>query len=212
MLKTNANSCMSWSTNTCIFEEAEDAKADIKNQISHLSDADKENANRLIGKLHNKIHTVTTINYYEERSQDYDKVLTIFVRANSAGTPLEYSDLLLSTATAKWEKLDARQEITELRLQLNELGDGDGYNFGKDFVLKGEPLSDTSLPIQYKVKNFTRSNLRKIEENWDSIKTYLGTTVRLVSKFGYLWENIVAELALLPHLVLADEKGSGILR
>jgi hypothetical protein len=180
------------------FEEAEDAKTDIKNQISHLSDADKENANRLIGKLHNKIHTVTTINYYEERSQDYDKVLTIFVRANSAGTPLEYSDLLLSTATAKWEKLDARQEITELRLQLNELGDGDGYNFGKDFVLKASLYLTQDLPIQYKVKNFTRSNLHKIEENWDNVKTYLGTTVRLVSKFGYLWENIVAELALLP--------------
>ena len=90
------------------FEEAEDAKADIKKQIAHLAEPDKENANKLIGKLHNKVHTVTTINYYEERPQDYDKVLTIFVRANSAGTPLEYSDLLLSTATAKWEKLDAR--------------------------------------------------------------------------------------------------------
>jgi uncharacterized protein with ParB-like and HNH nuclease domain len=85
------------------FEEAEDAKTDIKGLIAQLPEPDKENANKLIGKLHNKIHTVTTVNYYEERSQDYDKVLTIFVRANSAGTPLEYSDLLLSTATAKWE-------------------------------------------------------------------------------------------------------------
>jgi hypothetical protein len=180
------------------FDEAEDAKTDIKGLIAHLSEPDKENANRLIGKLHNKIHTVTTINYYEERSQDYDKVLTIFVRANSAGTPLEYSDLLLSTATAKWEKLDARKEITELRTHLNELGGGDGYNFGKDFVLKASLYLTQDLPIQYKVKNFTRSNLRKIEENWDNVKTYLATTVRLVAKFGYRWENIVAELALLP--------------
>jgi len=180
------------------FEEAEDAKADIKGFIAHLSEPDKENASRLVGKLHNKIHTVTTINYYEEKSQDYDKVLTIFVRANSAGTPLEYSDLLLSTATAKWEKLDARQEITELRAQLNDLGPGDGYNFGKDFVLKASLYLTQDLPIQYKVKNFTRSNLRKIEENWDNVKTYLATTIRLVAKFGYLSENIVAELALLP--------------
>ena len=180
------------------FEEAEDAKTDIKGLIAHLPEPDKENANKLIGKLHNKIHTVTTINYYEERSQDYDKVLTIFVRANSAGTPLEYSDLLLSTATAKWEKLDARKEITELRTHLNELGGGDGYNFGKDFVLKASLYLTQDLPIQYKVKNFTRSNLRKIEENWDNVKTYLATTVRIVAKFGYRWENIVAELALLP--------------
>jgi Protein of unknown function DUF262 len=180
------------------FEEAEDAKADIKALVVLLSEADKENANKIIGKLHNKIHTITTINYYEERSQDYDKVLTIFVRANSAGTPLEYSDLLLSTATAKWEKLDARQEITELRASLNELGPGEGYNFGKDFVLKASLYLTEDLPIQYKVKNFTRSNLHKIEENWDNVKTYLATTVRLVAKFGYLWENIVAELGLLP--------------
>jgi hypothetical protein len=180
------------------FDEAEDAKADIRRGIAHLPEADKENANKLVGKLHNKIHTVTTINYYEERSQHYDKVLTIFVRANSAGTPLEYSDLLLSTATAKWEKLDARQEITELRTHLNELGGGDGYKFGKDFVLKASLYLTQDLPIQYKVKNFTRSNLRKIEENWDNVKTYLATTVRLVAKFGYRWENIVAELALLP--------------
>jgi len=180
------------------FDEAEDAKADIRRGIAHLPEADKENANKLVGKLHNKIHTVTTINYYEERSQHYDKVLTIFVRANSEGTPLEYSDLLLSTATAKWEKLDARQEITELRTHLNELGGGDGYKFGKDFVLKASLYLTQDLPIQYKVKNFTRSNLRKIEENWDNVKTYLATTVRLVAKFGYRWENIVAELALLP--------------
>jgi hypothetical protein len=180
------------------FDEAEDAKADIRRGIAHLPEADKENANKLVGKLHNKIHTVTTINYYEERSQHYDKVLTIFVRANSAGTPLEYSDLLLSTATAKGEKLDARQEITELRTHLNELGGGDGYKFGKDFVLKASLYLTQDLPIQYKVKNFTRSNLRKIEENWDNVKTYLATTVRLVAKFGYRWENIVAELALLP--------------
>jgi hypothetical protein len=37
----------------------------------------------------------------------------VFVRANSAGLTLEYSDLLLATATAKWETLDARKEIQD---------------------------------------------------------------------------------------------------
>ena len=180
------------------FDDPEDAKADIKKAIADVPDPDKENANKLIGRLHNRIHTVTTINYYEETSQDYDKVLTIFVRANSAGTPLEYSDLLLSTATAKWEKLNAREEINQLTADLNELGDGDGYWFGKDFVLKASLYLTEDLPIQYKVKNFTKANLRKIESNWENIKTYLTTTVRLIAKFGYRWENIVAPLALLP--------------
>jgi len=179
------------------FDDPEDAKSAIKDKIAHLPDADKENANRLIGRLHSKIHTLTTINYYEEKSQDYDKVLTIFVRANSAGTPLEYSDLLLSTATAKWEKLNARAEITELTENLNALG-GEGYGFGKDFVLKASLYLTEDLPIQYRVKNFTKANLLKIENNWENVKTYLGTTIRLVAKFGFRWENIVAPLTLLP--------------
>ncbi len=189
------------------FDDPEDAKLAIKDRIVHLPDPDKENANRLIGRLHNKIHTLPIINYYEEKSQDYDKVLTIFVRANSAGTPLEYSDLLLSTATAKWEKLNARAEITELTENLNALG-GDGYRFGKDFVLKASLYLTQDLPIQYRVKNFTRANLRKIEDNWENVKTYLGTTVRLVAKFGFRWENIVAPLALLPISFWLMKKGN----
>jgi len=95
------------------YEDAEDAKADLKDITSNLNDDLQQNANKLIGRLHARVHTVLTINYYEEKSQDYDKVLNIFVRANSGGVPLEYSDLLLSTATAKWNNLNARDEINE---------------------------------------------------------------------------------------------------
>ena len=90
------------------------------------------------------------------------------------------------------------RRLLNLRLTLTNWVGGNGYDFGKDFVLKASLYLTQDLPIQYKVKNFTRSNLRKIEENWDNVKTYLATTIRLVAKFGYLWENIVAEFALLP--------------
>ena len=40
------------------------------------------------------------IAFYLEKEQDLDKVLNIFVRMNSGGEPLSYSDLLLSIATA----------------------------------------------------------------------------------------------------------------
>ncbi|MGH2180006.1 GmrSD restriction endonuclease domain-containing protein, partial [Enterococcus faecalis] len=33
--------------------------------------------------------------YYEENSQEIDKILDIFIRMNSGGTTLTYSDLLL---------------------------------------------------------------------------------------------------------------------
>ena len=178
------------------FDDAEDAKEAMKEQLSDLSEETQTNAKKLIGKLHNRIHTTLVGNYYKERSQNYDKVLQVFVRANSAGEPLAYSDLLLATATAKWETLDARSEITNFTDLLNKTGAG--YKFGKDFVLKACLYLCESLPIQYKVKNFTRTNLLTIEENWDSIKEALACTVRLISRFGFHSKNVVAPLALLP--------------
>ena len=178
------------------FEDAEDAKVDMKEQLSGLHEEERDNANRLIGRLHSRIHTTLVGNYYQENSQDYDKVLQVFVRANSAGQPLEYSDLLLATATAKWETLNARSEIHNFTDLLNEIGAG--YKFGKDFVLKACLYLCESLPIQYKVKNFTKTNLLTIEANWDSIKKALTSTVRLISRFGFHSKNVVAQLALLP--------------
>jgi hypothetical protein len=187
------------------FEDAEDAKADMKPQLAGLTEAQRDNANKLIGRLHNRIHTTLVGNYYQEKSQDYDKVLQVFVRANSAGQPLEYSDLLLATATAKWETLDARSEIHDFTDSLNETGTG--YAFGKDFVLKACLYLTENLPIQYKVKNFSKTNLRKIEGNWDKIKEALATTVRLVSRFGFNAKNVVAPLALLPIALSLVKRG-----
>ncbi|QBH20739.1 DUF262 domain-containing protein [Alcaligenes faecalis] len=188
------------------FEDAEDAKADMKSKLAELPEDLRDNANRLIGRLHNRIHTTLVGNYYQEKSQDYDKVLQVFVRANSAGQPLEYSDLLLATATAKWETLDARKEIHEFTDSLNDIGTG--YGFGKDFVLKACLYLTEDLPIQYRVKNFSRSNLRKIEENWGDIKEALTTTVRLISRFGFNSKNVVAPLALLPIALYLLKRGN----
>jgi hypothetical protein len=143
------------------FDDAEDAKEDMRLKLAGLAEDQRGNANKLIGRLHNRIHTTPVGSYYQEKSQDYDKVLQVFVRANSAGQPLEYSDLLLATATAKWETLDARSEIHDFTDSLNETGTG--YSFGKDFVLKASLYLTEDLPIQYKVKNFSKTNLRKIE-------------------------------------------------
>jgi hypothetical protein len=178
----------------------------MKSLLADLPEGQRENANRLIGRLHNRIHTSLVGNYYQENSQDYDKVLQVFVRANAAGQPLEYSDLLLATATAKWEKLDARSEIHDFTDSINKLGNG--YGFGKDFVLKACLYLSETLPIQYKVKNFTKTNLRTIEGNWDKIKESMSTTVRLISRFGFSWKNVVAPLALLPIAFYIMKRGN----
>jgi hypothetical protein len=188
------------------FEDAEDAKLDMRTKLEPLGDEQRENANKLIGRLHSRIHTVRVGNFYQENSQDYEKVLQVFVRANSAGQTLEYSDLLLATATAKWETLDARSEIHEFADSLNKIGTG--YAFGNDFVLKACLYLSENLPIRYKVRNFTRANLRVIEANWETIKKVLSATVRLISRFGFGAKNVVAPLALLPIAFYLMKRGN----
>ena len=142
------------------------------------------------------MNSTNIINYYEETSNDYDKVLEIFVRTNTGGKKLEYSDILLSTATAKWRKLNAREEINNFTDEINKIGTG--YSFGKDFVMKAAMYLTEDLPIQYKVSSFTRENLEKIEDHWETTKDAVRDTVKLVSRFGFTDKNLVTKLALLP--------------
>src|SRR5215471_11590044 len=66
-------------------------------------------ANRTLFKLFSVIHEERVINYFLEKNEALDKVLNIFVRIKTAGTPLSYSDLLLSIASASWKERDARE-------------------------------------------------------------------------------------------------------
>jgi len=189
------------------FNSATEARKDIRERLSGADQNLEENAVTLIEELHSRLFTERLVNYYEERSDDYDKVVEVFIRANTGGKKLEYSDILLSTATAKWKNLNARDEIHDFTDEINSTGAG--YNFGKDFVLKGSLYLTDGLPIQYKVKNFTQPNLEKIEDNWEVIKTNIQATVKLISRFGLNNKNLVSTLALLPialYLTKANKK------
>jgi uncharacterized protein with ParB-like and HNH nuclease domain len=91
-------------------------------------------ANKALFTLQNLIHTKEIINYFLERGESLDKVLNIFIRVNSGGTKLSYSDLLLSIATAQWKQRDAREELNDFITEINR--SGGRFNFDKDFVLK----------------------------------------------------------------------------
>lgn len=190
------------------FDDAEDAKDDIKDELESFSPELRDCANRIIGKLHGRLNSSNIINYYEETSNDYDKVLEIFVRTNTGGKKLEYSDILLSTATAKWRNLNARKEINNFTDEINTIGNG--YSFGKDFVMKAAMYLTENLPIQYKVSSFTRENLEKIEDHWEKTKDAVRDTVKLVSRFGFNDKNLVTKLALLPIAQYIRNKNSSI--
>ena len=187
------------------FEDSEEVKTAIEDEIGHLDQESQSNAKKLVGRLHGRIHTHKSINYYEEKSQDYDKVVQVFIRANTGGKTLEYSDILLSTATAKWKNLNARDEIENFTDSINAIGLG--YNFGKDFVLKGCLYLTDDLPIKYRVKNFNKPNLEKIEANWPLIINGLENTVQLINKYGFSNKNITSTVALLPVAYYLSRNG-----
>ena len=137
-----------------------------------------------------------TINYYLETSQQLDKVLNIFIRVNSGGTQLSYSDLLLSIATAEWKERDAREEINSFVDEINKIGDG--FTFDKDFVLKNCLVLSDIKDIAFKVDNFNTKNMKLIESNWEEIKKSIRLAVELISSFRYNYQNLTSSNALIP--------------
>lgn len=147
-------------------------------------------------KFFNIIHNKGTVSYYLEESEELDKVLQIFIRINSGGTKLSYSDLLLSIATAQWQEKDAREIIHEFVDEINKIGEGFGFN--KDFVLKSCLVLADFTDIKFKVDNFTKENMRSIEKKWDSISVSVRRAIELASKFGYSRDNLLATNTIIP--------------
>lgn len=75
---------------------------------------------------------------------------------------------------------------------------GGGFRINKDFVLK-TALVLTDFPnIAFKVDNFNKPNMMKIETNWENIKRAIKQAVNLVSSFGFTGETLSSNNALIP--------------
>jgi hypothetical protein len=145
--------------------------------------------------LYEAFRTTKPINYYLETDQNPDKVLDIFVRVNSGGTTLSYSDLLLSMATNQWQHRDAREEVRALVQQLNTGGPRE-FSFSKDVVLK-TALLIADVDIRFRVSNFTQDNMKKVEAAWDQTRDSLLRAATLLDMFGYSSRTLTADSVLL---------------
>ncbi len=159
-------------------------------------------------RLHKAMMDRPTINFYNETDQDVDKVLNIFIRVNSAGTELSYSDLLLSIATAQWQDRDAREEIHRLVDEINrEYGE---FLFSRDFVLKS-CLMLADIDIRWRVENFNRANMMSIETLWPKIAEAIRISVRLLSSFGFVGSTLASANAVIPivHYIFCRDNPAG---
>ena len=157
---------------------------------------DNKYASDTLVQLFQVIQKDKLINYYLQEEQESDKVLEIFIRTNSGGTPLSFSDLLMSIASANWENIDARQEIEKLVAEVREIG-RPGFIIDKDFVLK------TCLVlfidnINFKLKNFTHTNVDIFEKNWEKIRKSIITAFSLFESLGFNDKTFRAKRAAIP--------------
>ena len=159
-------------------------------------------------RLWEVVNKERVINYFLEEEQDLDKVLNIFIRVNSGGTQLSYSDMLLSIATAQWQEKDAREEIYDLVDSLN--AGGEGFNFSKDFVLKSSLVLADIPAIEFKVNNFNRQNMLTIEAQWDGIARALRLTANLLASWGYNRETLISNNAVIPLAYYLYKQGNPV--
>jgi len=170
----------------------------MKNKLmdtSVYSEKQSEYAINTLNELFNVVHQKGTISYYLEEGESLDKVLQIFIRINSGGTILSYSDLLLSIATAQWKDKDAREVIHDFVDEINQIGDG--FAFNKDIVLKS-CLVLADFDVKFQVDNFTKENMAVIEKNWDKTSAAMRAAIELASKFGYNRDNLLATNTIIP--------------
>jgi len=158
-------------------------------------DADEYISNTL-SKLLDVIHVKTLINYYLELEQDYDKALNIFIRINSGGEKLSYSDLIMSTIISGWTTgtTSARDEFNNL---IDEVWGSTEIVIDKDLIIRAYLLI-FSDDIKFRVTNFSIANAKEFKENWQGIRSAIVEAIELVRDFGYAERTLTSKNALLP--------------
>lgn len=155
--------------------------------------------------MFNSFNEKPLINYYLEVEQDPDKVLEIFIRTNSGGTPLSFSDLLMSIASANWKKINAREEIEDTVERVFNISNA-GFRIDKDFVLK-TCLVLFIENIKFELKNFGYENVKIFEDNWYEIKESIISTFELLYRLGFNDKTFRAKNAAIPIIYYVYHKG-----
>jgi len=157
---------------------------------------------RTLSTLKNVIHSKPIVNFFLETEQEIDKALNIFIRINSGGEPLNFSDLIMSIAVANWESKDARKEIHDLADSIRDKG----FIISKDFILKSF-LYLHSKDIKFKVTNFSKTNASNFENEWDKIRDTILSVFDLIKSFGFTDATLTSKNALIPIIYYLYHRG-----
>lgn len=154
------------------------------------------NARNVLTKLYKAIFKTKLISSYIEERQSITNVLDIFIRTNSGGTFLSFSDLLLSYLTVNWQA-DAKNEFAALSKSILQLDSTAAFRIDKDFILKTS-LVLFSNNIKFRIENFTGNIVLSFEKEWNRVKTCITSTFELLAHLGFTNDNLTAKNAVIP--------------
>ena len=163
-------------------------------EFAEDNNIDKE-SKRLLRLLDNVIHTKLNINFYEEDEQKPDKAVNIFIRINSGGTALSFSDILMSIAIANCKQMDAKTEIKNLVEHIRSRG----FNISHDFILKSF-LYLYHKDVRSLITSFNLSFIELVENNWTRIRDAVSNLFDLLRSFGLTDFTMTSYNAAMPIL------------
>lgn len=167
-----------------------------------VEELDNKFARKALRRLRRVVLEKEMINYFLEKEQDLDKALNIFIRINSGGEPLNFSDLIMSIAVANWKSTDAREAIHNLVDNIRDKG----FTISKDFVLKVF-LYLYSKDIKFKVTNFSTENAKDFEDKWEYIRNTILEVFNLIKTFGFTDYSLTSKNAIIPIIYYIYHRG-----
>lgn len=150
---------------------------------------------KVLALLKARIFDTPSINYYEIDKSSPDEAVNIFVRINSGGSPLSFSDMIMSMAIAGWQRKDARTEINRLVDMINNKG----FSISKDYVLKAF-LYLYKSDVRFKLKTFNNVFIQEIEEAWEGIRDCIDELFEYLRTLGLDRTSLTSNNATFPIL------------
>lgn len=184
-----------------VVETVDEIIDHVMDYLDRVGHSRNQFARKTLSRLYYAIRREQVLNYFVEESQDINRVLDIFIRTNEGGTPLRFSDLLMSIMSANWE--DARDRVDEI---VNLIRTEFGFSVDRDLVMKAAVMI-TDADVRFRARNFDASNVAKIRAAWDEIRDAIVESFRMISSFGLNDASLRAKNAILPIAYYLFHKG-----
>lgn len=152
--------------------------------VQNHSLQNKDYAINTLSQLREVVHSTNNVlNAFEISEADIDTVLEIFIRTNSGGTKLSFSDLLMSFTINKWQRTDAKNDFKTLREQIRAIAKNNPFNVDNDLILKCCLMVFSQNDVKSRLKNFDDNVICEICNNWSKLSKCIVESFKLLHNY-----------------------------